>query len=74
MIHVSIMATVVGNPVVLVAPDTVQDYVTPAAATVAPVVPKVWCSQRVAGLFIGFIGVAIGVSCGVTFGVYYRGC
>ena len=66
------MATVVGNPVVLVAPDTVQDYVTPTP--VVPVEPKVWCTQKVVGAFIGFIGVAIGVTCGVTFGVYYRGC
>jgi ABC-type transport system involved in cytochrome c biogenesis permease subunit len=73
MIHVSIMATVVGNPVVLVAPDTVQDYVTPAPPTV-PVEPKVWCTQKVVGVFIGFIGLAIGVTCGVVFGVYYRGC
>ena len=73
MIHVSIMATVVGNPVVLVAPDTVQDYVTPAPPTV-PVEPKVWCTQKVAGVFIGFIGLSIGVACGVTFGVYYRNC
>ena len=71
MIHVSIMATVVENPVVLVVPDTVQDYVIRAPA---PVEPKIWCTQKVAGAFIGFIGVAIGVACGVTFGVYYRGC
>jgi hypothetical protein len=69
----------VDNPVVLVVPDTVQDYVTPAApavpaAPVTPVEPKVWCTQKVAGAFIGFIGVSIGVACGVTFGVYYRNC
>jgi hypothetical protein len=63
----------VDNPVVLVVPDTVQDYVTPAAP-VAPVEPKVWCTQKVAGACIGLIGVAIGVACGVTFGVYYRNC
>jgi len=65
------MTTVVENPVVLVVPDTVQDYVirAPAAAT-----PKVWCSQKVAGAFIGFIGVVVGVTFGVLFGVYYRGC
>ena len=68
------MATVVGNPVVLVAPDTVQDYVTPAATPVTAVEPKVWCTQKVAGVFIGFIGLSIGVACGVTFGVYYRNC
>jgi hypothetical protein len=70
MINLSIMRTVVENPVVLVVPDTIQDYVTP----VPPVAPKVWCSQRVAGAFIGFIGVVVGVACGVTFGVYYRSC
>ena len=70
------MATVIGNPVVLVVPDTVQDYVTPAVATppAVPVEPKVWCTQKVAGAFIGFIGVVVGVTCGVIFGVYYRGC
>jgi hypothetical protein len=72
MIHVSIMTTVVGNPVVLVVPDTVQDYVTPAP--VVPVEPKICCTQKVVGASIGFIGVAIGVACGVTFGVYYRTC
>lgn len=73
MINLSIMRTVVENPVVLVVPDTIQDYVTPVPP-VAPVAPKVWCSQRVAGAFIGFIGVVVGVACGVTFGVYYRSC
>jgi hypothetical protein len=68
------MATVVGNPVVLVVPDSVQDYVTPAPAAVVPVEPKVWCSQRVAGVFIGFIGVVVGVTMGVMFGVYYKTC
>ena len=78
MIILSIMSTAVENPVVLVVPDTVQDYV--VRATVAPatpdisVAPRVWCSQRVAGAFIAFIGLGIGVACGVTFGVYYRGC
>ena len=71
MIILNIMAMVVDNPVVLVAPDTVQDYVTPGAV---PVEPKVWCTQKVVGVFIGFIGLAIGVTCGVIFGVYYRGC
>ena len=65
------MTTVVGNPVVLVVPDTVQDYVTPAPA---PVEPNICCTQKVVGASIGFIGVAIGVACGVTFGVYYRTC
>jgi len=65
------MAIVVDNPVVLVVPDTVQDYVTPAAV---PVEPKIWCTQKVTGAIIGFIGVVIGVACGVTFGVYYRTC
>ena len=67
------MATVVNNPVVLVVPDTVQDYVTPAPVP-APVEPKIWCTQKVAGAFIGFIGVVVGVTFGVLFGVYYRGC
>ena len=67
MIILSIMTTAVENPVVLVVPDTVQDYVVRAT-------PRVWCSQRVAGAFIAFIGLGIGVACGVTFGVYYRGC
>uniref|UniRef100_A0A6C0LQC5 Uncharacterized protein n=1 Tax=viral metagenome TaxID=1070528 RepID=A0A6C0LQC5_9ZZZZ len=67
------MATVVENPVVLVVPDTVQDYVTPAPQAV-PVEPKIWCTQKVAGAFIGFIGVVVGVTFGVLFGVYYRGC
>jgi hypothetical protein len=71
MIHVSIMATVVENPVVLAVPDTVQDYVIRAPA---PVEPKIWCTQKVAGAFIGFIGVVVGVTFGVLFGVYYRGC
>jgi hypothetical protein len=71
MIHVSIMTTVVDNPVVLVVPDTVQDYVTPAPV---PVEPKICCTQKVVGASIGFIGVVIGVACGVTFGVYYRTC
>jgi hypothetical protein len=64
----------VDNPVVLVVPDTpgVQDYVVRAPA--AAVEPKVWCSQKVAGAFIGFIGVVVGVTFGVLFGVYYRGC
>ena len=76
MINLSIMRTVVENPVVLVVPDTIHDYVTPVppVVPVAPVAPKVWCSQRVAGAFIGFIGVVVGVACGVTFGVYYRSC
>lgn len=68
------MATVVNNPVVLVVPDTVQDYVTPAPVPVVPVEPKICCTQKVVGASIGFIGVAIGVACGVTFGVYYRTC
>ena len=70
------MATVVGNPVVLVVPDTVQDYVTPAAASplAVPVEPKVWCTQKVTGAFIGFIGVVVGVTMGVMFGVYYKTC
>jgi len=63
------MTSVVENPVVLVVPDTVRDYVTRD-----PVVPKVWCSQKVVGAFIGFIGVVVGVTFGVLFGVYYRGC
>jgi hypothetical protein len=62
----------VSNPVVLVVPDTVQDYV--VRAPPAAVEPKVWCSQKVAGAFIGFIGVVVGVTFGVLFGVYYRGC
>jgi hypothetical protein len=67
------MATVVGNPVVLVVPDTVQDYVirAPAPATVEP---QICCTHKVVGASIGFIGVAIGVACGVTFGVFYRTC
>jgi len=65
---------VVENPVVLVAPDTVQDYVIRAAPAPAAAAPKVWCSQRVAGAFIGFIGVIIGVTTGVLFGVYYKTC
>ena len=69
----SIMTTAVENPVVLVVPDTVQDYVIRAPSPTSDT-PKVWCSQRVAGAFIAFIGVAIGVACGVTFGVYYRSC
>jgi hypothetical protein len=69
MINLSIMTSVVENPVVLVVPDNVQDYVTRD-----PVEPKVWCSQKVAGAFIGFIGVVVGVTFGVLFGVYYRGC
>jgi hypothetical protein len=73
MIHISIMATVIGNPVVLVIPDTVQDYVTPAPPAV-PVEPKIWCTQKVAGVFIGFIGVVVGVTMGVMFGVYYKTC
>jgi len=72
MIILIIMAMVVDNPVVLVVPDTVKDYVTPAAVT--PVEPKIWCTQKVVGASIGFIGVVIGVACGVTFGVYYRTC
>jgi len=72
MIILIIMAMVVDNPVVLVVPDTVQDYVTPAAVT--PVEPKICCTQKVVGAIIGFIGVVIGVACGVTFGVYYRTC
>ena len=71
MIHVSIMTSVVENPVVLVVPDTVQDYVIRAPAAAAP---NVWCSQKVAGAFIGFIGVVVGVTFGVLFGVYYRSC
>jgi len=63
------MTTVVDNPVVLVVPDTVQDYVIRA-----PVEPKICCTQKVVGASIGFIGVVIGVACGVTFGVYYRTC
>jgi len=65
------MTTVVDNPVVLVVPDTVQDYVIRA-----PAEPKICCTQKVvgAGASIGFIGVVIGVACGVTFGVYYRTC
>ena len=75
MIHVSIMTTVVDNPVVLVVPDTVQDYVIRAPAPApAPVEPKICCTQKVVGASIGFIGVVIGVACGVTFGVYYRTC
>ena len=68
------MATV-DNPVVLVV-DTpgVHDYVIRAPASVVPVEPKIWCTQKVVGVFIGFIGLAIGVTCGVIFGVYYRGC
>jgi hypothetical protein len=69
MIIVSIMTSVVDNPVVVVVPDTVQDYVTRVS-----VEPKVWCSQKVAGAFIGFIGVVVGVTFGVLFGVYYRSC
>jgi hypothetical protein len=71
MIILIIMAMVVDNPVVLVVPDTVQDYVIRAPAHVEP---KIWCTQKVVGAFIGFIGLAIGVTCGVTFGVYYRTC
>jgi hypothetical protein len=62
----------VDNPVVLVVPDTVQDYVIRAPAAAAT--PNVWCSQKVAGAFIGFIGVVVGVTFGVLFGVYYRSC
>ena len=71
MIHVSIMTTVIDNPVVLVVPDTVQDYVIRAPT---PVEPKICCTHKVVGASIGFIGVAIGVACGVTFGVFYRTC
>lgn len=66
------MPNIVENPVILVVHDTVQDYVT--QAVVPPVTPKVWCTQRISGIFIAFIGLGIGVACGVTFGVYYRGC
>jgi hypothetical protein len=63
----------VSNPVVLVVPDTpgVQDYVIRAPAAVEP---KICCTHKVVGASIGFIGVIIGVACGVTFGVYYRSC
>jgi hypothetical protein len=73
MIHVSIMTTVVDNPVVLVVPDTVQDYVIRAPAP-APVEPKICCTQKVVGASIGFIGVVVGVTMGVMFGVYYKTC
>ena len=63
------MTTVVDNPVVLVVPDTVQDYVIRAS-----VEPKICCTHKVVGASIGFIGVVIGVACGVTFGVFYRTC
>ena len=69
------MTTAVENPVILVVPDTVQDYVVRTTdATVTPTVPRVMCSQKVAGVFIGFIGVVVGVTFGVLFGVYYRSC
>ena len=69
MIILSIMSTVVDNPVVLVAPNTVQDYVIRA-----PVRPKMWCSQQVAGAFIAFVGIGVGITMGVLFGVYYKTC
>ena len=69
------MTTAIENPVVLVV-DTpgVQDYVIQTPASVPPVVPKVWCSQRVIGVFLMFLGIAVGVGIGVLFGVYYKSC
>ena len=68
------MQAVIENPVVLVVPDTpgVQDYVVRAPGP--SVEPKIWCTQKVVGAFIGFIGVVVGVTMGVLFGVYYKTC
>ena len=63
----------VGSGVTLVidTPDVV-DYGTPVIKESPP--RARCCNQQVAGSLIGFVGLAIGVTCGVTFGVYYRTC
>jgi len=62
---------VVENPVQLVIPETVQDYVVLAPpATEQPVL----CSQYFIGLVIMLLGVLVGVGAGVIFGKYYNQC